>query len=67
MQRALERDQVARVRERGVGVALDQPAHEPVGEVGGAEERDLPQHVQPSVRQDARLQETSAGEHRREA
>ncbi len=28
------------------------------------EQRDLAQHVQPSVRQDARLQETSAGDHR---
>ena len=52
------------MREGGVRVALDQPAHEPVGEVGGAEQRDLPQHVQPAVRQDARLQETSAGDHR---
>ena len=50
--------------EGGVGVALDESAHEPVGEVGGGEERDLPQRVEPAVRQDARLQETSAGDHR---
>jgi hypothetical protein len=55
------------VGERCIRVALDQSAHEPVGEVRSGEERDLPQRVKPTVRQDARLQETSAGEHRREA
>ena len=59
----LQRDHVARVGERGVGVALDQPAHQPVGEVGRAEQSDLAQHVQPSFGQEARLQDTSAGEH----
>ena len=48
--------------EGGARVALDEAAHEPVGEVGEGEQRDLAQHVQPSLRQQARLQETNAGE-----
>src|ERR1700677_29710 len=49
--------------EGGFRVSLDQAADAPVREVGGAEQGYLPQHVQPAVRQDARLQDTSAGDH----
>jgi hypothetical protein len=53
--------------ERRVGVSLDQTANEAVSDVRRAEQRDLAQNVYPSLRQDAPLQNTNAGDHRREA
>ncbi len=67
MQPALQRDQVAGVGEGLVGVALDEPAHEAVRQVRAEEQKQLPQRVEPSPGQQARLQDTSAGEHLGEA
>ena len=67
MHRPLERDQLTRVHESGAGVSLDEAAHEAVGNVGRREQRDLAQNVHPSLRQEAPLQDTNAGDHRREA
>jgi hypothetical protein len=64
---ALERDQVACVRERLVRVALDETPNEPVGEVGDTEQSYLPKRVDPAVREDARLQLANAGDHRDQA
>ena len=63
VQRALDADQLARMREGGRGIPRGQPSDEPVREIGGCEKRHLPQQVKPAMRQDARLQPTSAGEH----
>ncbi len=42
--------------EGGGRPALDEPAREAVSEVRGEEKRDLAQHVQPPLRQQAPLQ-----------
>jgi hypothetical protein len=56
------------MREGRVGVGcVNDTAHEAVGEVRRGEQGELAQRIQPSLRQDARLQDTSAGDHRREA
>jgi hypothetical protein len=55
------------MREGGVRITLDETPHEAVCEVRRGEEGELAQRIPPPLRQDARLQDTSAGDHRREA
>jgi hypothetical protein len=55
------------VLESGARATLHHPTHDAVGKVGETEQKHLAQHVQPSLWQDARLQEAKTGDHRGEA
>ena len=50
-ERALEVDELACVLEGESGLAVDQAAHDPVRVVGAGEQQELPERVQPTLRQ----------------